>query len=72
MKRDNRVDGYINLRIKFMDTFSEDWDDDDIIEYIKKHIEDYLSFDEDDIDNIDVDIDTVTLDTYGSDDLYGI
>ena len=35
MKRDNRVDGYINLRIKFMDTFSEDWDDDDIIEYIK-------------------------------------
>ena len=72
MKRDNRVDGYINLRIKFMDTFSEDWDDDDIIEYIKKHIEDYLSFDEDDIDDIDVDIDTITLDTYGSDDLYGI
>ena len=71
MKRKQKVEGSIYLKIKFEDTFPEEWDDEDIAEFIQKRIDEYVSVNgEYEIDDITVDYSEV--DRYGGDDLYGI
>ena len=71
MKRNQKVEGTIYLKIKFEDIFPEEWDDDDIAEFIQKRIDEYVEVNgEYEIDDITVDYSEV--DRYGSDDLYGI
>ncbi len=54
LNKEYLVEGSISLTIKFRDTFSSTMDDDDIADYIKQNIDDYLD-NEIEIDSIDID-----------------
>lgn len=71
MKRNQIVNGTITISISFKDTFPEDWDDDQIEEFIEKNYKQYIDND----DNIEYDgmnISNIEIDYYGGDDVYGI
>lgn len=71
MKRNQIVNGTITISISFKDTFPEDWDDDQIEEFIEKNYKQYIDND----DNMEYDgmnISNIEIDYYGGDDVYGI
>lgn len=71
MKKNQIVDGTITISISFKDTFPEDWDDDQIEEFIEKNYKQYIDND----DNMEYDgmnISNIEIDYYGGDDVYDI
>lgn len=70
MKRNQIVDGVITISISFKDTFPEDWDDDQIEEFVEKNFKEYI--DEDNMEYDGMKMSNIEIDYYGGDDVYGI
>jgi len=71
MKKNQIVDGIITIKISFKDTFPEDWDEEQIEEFIEKNYKQYIDND----DNMEYEYTTIVnseIDYYGGDDVYGI
>ena len=70
MKKRQIVNGVITINVSFIDTFPEEWDEEQIEQFIEKNFKDYI-----DDDKIEYEYTTIVnteVDNYGGDDVYGI
>lgn len=71
MKKRQIVNGVITIKVSFIDTFPEEWDEEQIEQFIEKNFKDYI----DDDDKLEYEYTTIVnteVDNYGGDDVYGI
>ena len=71
MKKRQIVNGTITVSVSFIDTFPEEWDEEQIEQFIEKNFKNYI----DDDDKIEYEYTTIVnteVDNYGGDDVYGI